>query len=271
MGRIFSAVIPPPIIVKQASVWSKLKALVTGRTDLYHGTSPERAAVIKKEGLLPNVSGGISENVGIDHLNKDLVFTNRTGVLNSGKNQGSMYAGQQRFLEEGVPYKNVANQIAEHPMVPENIRTMARDYANIDNRAIGAHLQQMRPSTTNQGVLRAQMPLSEVAARSVPNPEVQHLKGGVHGLQANLEAAQVVGKIPEPIRRFAGGDEAVHDFLVHQKMNLPFRTNEVLKGGIEPKYFGSRPIKELASETFSHWKDLIKDPKTVLKNVIKHG
>lgn len=69
---------------------------LTGRETLYHGSSLDRLKKIREEGLKPNQSGGISEQVGLDKHNKDLVFAEKR------KSNAKAYGAAQEGIDKGT-------------------------------------------------------------------------------------------------------------------------------------------------------------------------
>jgi hypothetical protein len=289
--------------IKEASIGSKLRALVTGRTSLHHGTSPARAAKIKDTGLMPNQSGGISEYLdkniqgalgdgGLAQANKDLVFTNKTGIRNSGKNQAHTYAAQQRFLDEGVPFQGAYDRAAGaaeslvgrfNPEAGQKVKDMAemgREFLygqggsnkiKQQRRGIGQGLQALRPST-KQGVTTARVPLTEVAQKARPNPEVGMAAARLRQETPIVEAvSDIVGDLPKPVQDFVGGGENVANKAIDYIANYPFANNVVLEGGIPAQYFNKRPVLQRLAETGGHLKNLARHPLQTLKNVAKYG
>lgn len=267
MSRPVFSHMPHPL-EKEASTASKLRTLLTGRTSLYHGTSPMRGAQIRQTGLKPDVKGGISEAVGMDRANQGLTFTNRTGTNNAGKNDALNYAAQQRFLDEGVPFADVAKKVENAEFLPKNVRDLAAEYPKAVNARVPATMiNKLRPST-REGLLEARLPLSDVANRAVRNPEIDVMAGQIG---KNDPFNPIIDKIPEPVANLLGGRDKLNKDTIEYFAQAPFKNNVVLQGGIEPQHFGGRPFMEKLKETGDHWKNLVTNPVGTLKNVIRYG
>lgn len=68
---------------------------LTGRETLWHGSSEGRISKIREQGLRPNIGGGVSDTVGLQAHNKNLVFTDKR------KSMAKMYASQQDNISKG--------------------------------------------------------------------------------------------------------------------------------------------------------------------------
>ena len=69
---------------------------LTGRETLWHGSSKDRIAKIREGGLRPNIGGGVSDTVGLQAHNKNLVFTDKR------KTMAKTYASQQDNIDKGT-------------------------------------------------------------------------------------------------------------------------------------------------------------------------
>jgi len=239
---------------KTATIASKLKTLITGRSPLYHGTSPERAKQIVEEGLRPDLTGGITEVVGehLQDLNKGLTFFERTGARGAGKASAMNYAGQQRALDEGGQMaKGVAEKLdwianklpggAGKPLreVAGTAREAADDPAMLRQLA---GIYRMAPGT-KKGLVRADVPVWK--REVVENPEIAGIKEKMEDLllplagKAREALGPRIGPKAEPVV------EGMLKGLAGKSAKQPFAKNVVLKGGIDPKYMGKRPAGEL--------------------------
>jgi hypothetical protein len=105
---------------KEAGLRSALKFLATGRSAAHHGTSAALANQIRKTGLVPNKTRGISDIVtemtGVDPRGK-----NPLAFLTRRRGEGRTYAQQQGFIEAlGKSPQQVAgdfgSEIAGNPL-----------------------------------------------------------------------------------------------------------------------------------------------------------
>ena len=94
-----SVLLPAGLMGGGALAASKAKPLVTGRTRLYHGTTPEVAQKIRAEGLRP--SADVSTPAITDLLTPDIQSGAKKMVyLTPSKREAGGYAGQAEFIAQ---------------------------------------------------------------------------------------------------------------------------------------------------------------------------
>lgn len=273
---------------KQAGLGSKLRSLLTGRTTLVHGTSPQRAQQIAKKGLQPNVGGGISGKLNLDDANQGLVFLNRGSP--AGKADSMTYAAQQRYLEEGLPGADLAKKIESTGWLPGPIREGAKNFSELSAktlsdpttqmslRPIGNTLQKFRPST-RQGLIEARVPLWKKEV--VPNPEIAVAKDKLFGRADTNQivdtlSRELKGKLPSQAGRYVDALRPAAAKTINKGKEFvasqPFRQNVVVKGGIDPQYLGGgRNIGDKAKETMDYWRWAKENPTEALQNALRYG
>lgn len=198
---------------------SKAKPLVTGRTTLYHGTSPDGKAQILREGLKPaNVSGrkgGTDLTVNsVRNKAKELTY------LTPDHGQARGYAGQAEFLHGGGSLQD--------------------------------QFGRMKAWTKGQfnpfqgGVVEAEMPMwrNDVSSRLRPNPETMGSYEAFRNEHSKLTKKDRLGLgrtadlIDAPVK-------SMYDELEKAK---------VFDGAIEPKYFrGSDKFQKLTLDELKEY------------------
>ena len=209
---------------------------LTGRTAVYHGTSPEGYAAIMKDGLktreqMKNVgAGSVTESLGfgtqVEKDSRDLVFVNKN------KQQGVQYAAQN------AAYDKLKK---EHPNMPD------KDLWQMAVNSMKDETQKtIRKLAPKDSVVKAKVPLWRLREdeRLVQNPEIAWNLGGreEHNKAVLRQFKQDNPHLPPPtlpieipvLRRVNGKYVSEDEF-----MDLSFGEaggNYSIKDGIEKKY-----------------------------------
>ena len=145
-----------------AGTYAGLKAapIIGGRTKLYHGTTPEAAALIQQEGLIPN-KGGISAILPMEGASKAVYLT-------GSKPEARQYAAQADaiapVLAQGLSGESIFG-MKHSPLV--------KALAEAQDNSKWKQLVRRKNPFANRGVVTANVPLweKEIAGKLVQNPE----------------------------------------------------------------------------------------------------
>lgn len=197
------------------------KPLITGRTRLYHGTTPVRASKIKQEGLVP--AGGKLKGV-TEVLPPDIRGEAKSLVyLTKSKPGARYYAAQAQHLAPAIAVKttrpNIISEVQRYQTSPEALKAVMNPFGN-------------------KGVVTADVPLwkKDILSKLRKNPEA---RGSFEAFRKAFRKALGPALFtPEAQIR---ADYNSLNKAIALKGGLP---SEYIKGGKDYRGVGSREIKE---------------------------
>lgn len=134
---------------------------LTGRETLYHGSSAAGIAKIKDLGIRPDIGGGVSSDMGLNEMNRGMVFAERR------KANGKFYGVQQSAMDAAeTPWDR---QSLHSPVGKQKNLMAARNPFSHNDKVVKINMPTWRPglsSGTNPEYTAAMVPerLEEVSA-----------------------------------------------------------------------------------------------------------